>query len=89
MFNVLKKVPRVDGRVDLNSPVFSVVVTVTCLEVAVDIEPDVVVVEGGVTVVGLPLLEDTWSALEDTFDDAFEAFDEEMAPMELTIKLGL
>ena len=50
VLRVLKKVPRMEGRVDLKRPVFSVVVTVTGVD---EIDPCSVVEEGGVIVVEL------------------------------------
>ena len=51
VLRVLKKVPRIEGRVDLNSPDLSVVVTWMKGAVVEDIDPASVVEEGGVIVV--------------------------------------
>ena len=89
VFNVLKKVPKMDGRVDLNNPVLSVVVTVT-FDV-VDIDPSSVVVDGGVMVV---LLDSVVVALTISFSLELGKvvmlfFAKEMAPFVLTTKCGL
>jgi len=51
VLRVLKKDPRIEGRVDLNSPDLSVVVTWMKGAVVEDIDPASVVDEGGVIVV--------------------------------------